>query len=175
MFGQKDDRSDQDQLVIPDQAIDDVASNDTNDWQHPGTPLGSVSNDTDEAPADPEPTTSPSLPSNDNDSSAPVSPAAPSYAEAPATESSAADNSPHDLIDLKQQALTQLTPLVDHLDQSAEEKFRTTMMMIQASDDQSLLKAAFDAAQSIEDDKVRAQALLDIINEINYFTQQHKG
>ena len=30
---------------------------------------------------------------------------------------------------------------------------------------------AYAAAQGIADDKVRAQALLDIVNEINYFTQ----
>ena len=79
-----------------------------------------------------------------------------------------------DLLDLKQQALQQLSPLVSHLDQTAEEKFRTTMMMIQASDDQGLIKTAFEAAKQISDDKARAQALLDIINEINYFTQ-HSG
>ncbi len=78
------------------------------------------------------------------------------------------------LTDIKQQALQQLSPLVAHLDQSAEEKFRTTMMMIQATDDQSLLNVAYDSAQKIEDDKARAQALLDVINEINYFTQQNK-
>lgn len=77
----------------------------------------------------------------------------------------------NDLLDLKQQALQHLSPLVNHLDQSAEERFRTTMMMIQASDDQSLIKSAFEAAQQIEDEKARAQALLDVINEINYFTQ----
>ncbi len=76
-----------------------------------------------------------------------------------------------DLVGLKQQALQQLTPLVGQLDQSPEEKFRTTMMMIQAADDKSLIKDAFEAAQKIEDDKNRAQALLDVINEINYFTQ----
>ncbi len=76
-----------------------------------------------------------------------------------------------ELLSLKQQALQQLTPLVDQLDQTPEEKFRTTMMMIQASDDQSLLKTAYDAAQAIADEKERAQALLDVINEINYFTQ----
>lgn len=79
----------------------------------------------------------------------------------------------NELMGLKQQALQQLTPLVDHLEQTPEEKFRTTMMMIQASDDSSLVKTAFEAAQAITDDKVRAQALLDVINEINYFTQ-HK-
>lgn len=77
------------------------------------------------------------------------------------------------LLDIKQQALQQLGPLVGHLDQSPEEKFRTTMMMIQAADDQSLIKDAYEAAQQITDDKTRAQALLDVINEINYFTQQN--
>lgn len=75
------------------------------------------------------------------------------------------------LLNIKQQALQHLSPLVSHLDQTPEEKFRTTMMMIQASDDQTLIKSAFEAAQGIADDKARAQALLDIINEINYFTQ----
>jgi hypothetical protein len=80
---------------------------------------------------------------------------------------------PGDLMGLKQQALQHLSPLVSHLDQTPEEKFRTTMMMIQASDDQSLLTSAFESAKAIPDDKARAQALLDVINEINYFTQ-HK-
>lgn len=79
-----------------------------------------------------------------------------------------------DLISIKQTALKQLSPLVGHLDQTPEEKFRTTMMMIQASDDQSLIQTAYEAANAITDDKARAQALLDIINEINYFTQQQQ-
>lgn len=76
------------------------------------------------------------------------------------------------LIELKQKALSELNPLVEHLDQNNEEKFNTLMMMIQASDDQSLIKQAYDVANNITDDKARAQALLDIVNEINYFTQQ---
>ncbi len=80
-----------------------------------------------------------------------------------------------DLLHLKQQALQQLSPLVGHLDQSPEEKFKTTMMMIQASDDQSLVPSAYEAANAITDEKVKAQALLDIVNEINYFTQHHQN
>jgi hypothetical protein len=76
-----------------------------------------------------------------------------------------------DLLQIKQQALQQLSPLVGHLDQTPEEKFRTTMMMIQASDNQGLIKDAYAAAEQISDEKTRAQALLDIVNEINYFTQ----
>jgi hypothetical protein len=45
------------------------------------------------------------------------------------------------------------------------------MMMSQASDDQALISEAYSAAQAIPDAKVKAQALLDIVNEINYFTQ----
>lgn len=81
---------------------------------------------------------------------------------------------PDDLINIKQEALQELSPLVEHLDQTPEERFRTTMMMIQATDDSTKIKDAYDAAQQIEDKKVRAQALLDVVNEINYFTQQQK-
>ena len=77
-----------------------------------------------------------------------------------------------DLLVLKQQALSDLGPLVSQLDQTPEERFRTTMMMLQSTDNQSLIKEAYAAAQAIPDEKIRAQALLDVINEINYFTQQ---
>lgn len=75
------------------------------------------------------------------------------------------------LLDIKQQALHSLAPLVDQLEQTPEEKFKTTMMLIQASDNANLISEAYDAANSISDEKTRAQALLDVVNEINYFTQ----
>jgi hypothetical protein len=76
------------------------------------------------------------------------------------------------LVSLKEQALNNLAPLVGHLDQSPEEKFKTTMMLIQASDNSGLVKDAYEAANQITDEKARAQALLDVVNEINYFTQK---
>jgi hypothetical protein len=88
---------------------------------------------------------------------------------APALDDTAAGGD--DLLSIKQAALHQLSPLVGHLNQTPEEKFRTTMMMIQASDNQALIKDAYEAAQAITDEKTKAQALLDIVNEINYFTQ----
>lgn len=78
------------------------------------------------------------------------------------------------LADMKQEALSHLEPLVTHLDQNAEEEFKTTMMMIQANDNHTLLDKALAAARKIEDDKKRAEALLDIINEINYFSQNNQ-
>lgn len=135
---------------------------DGDDWQHPGPP-----------PVDPDDSsdsndsvgTSDSKP-NDNDN-APAAPAPPLDISPP----TASGGSKDDLIDLKREALTKLSPLVDKLDQAPDEKFRTLMMMIQASDDQSLVKEAYETAQKIDDEKERAQALLDIVNEINYFTQ----
>ena len=82
------------------------------------------------------------------------------------------ENSSNDLMEIKKNALQQLSPLVGKLDQTPEEKFHTTMMMIQASDNQDLVKDAFEAAQKISDEKEKAQALLDVVNEINYFTQK---
>jgi hypothetical protein len=92
---------------------------------------------------------------------------------APDASVSGAPAATDDLLDIKQQALGQLGPLVGHLDQNPEEEFRTLMMMIQAADDQSLVPKAYEAAQKITDEKAKAKALLDIVNEINYFTQAH--
>jgi hypothetical protein len=80
-----------------------------------------------------------------------------------------------EMIKMKQQALQSLAPLVNHLDQTPEEKFRTTMMLLQASDNPELVKEAYSAANEITDEKARAQALLDVVNEINYFTQHKNG
>lgn len=76
------------------------------------------------------------------------------------------------LLDIKNEALHDLSPLVDKLDLSTEEKFKTVMMLIQASDDQSLIPQAYELAKNISDEKAKAQALLDVVNEINYFTQK---
>lgn len=111
---------------------------------------------------------------------APTAAADTSAAPAPATTAPMASPAPasvgdEDLLKLKQDALQQLSPLVSHLEQTPEERFRTTMMMIQATDDHSKIKDAYEAAQQIKDDKARAQALLDVVNEINYFTQHEAG
>ena len=108
------------------------------------------------------PTTTDDAALSDETSSVPMAPTTP-----------AAQTSANDLLDIKQNALQELNPLVKHLDQTPEEKFKTTMMMIQASDDQTLIKTAYEEAKKITNEKARAQALLDVVNEINYFTQQN--
>lgn len=90
---------------------------------------------------------------------------------APKTSSSPGTSNPDALLEIKRSALQELSPLLGELTLPPEEKFRTTMMMIQAFDDQKLINQAYEAAKNIKDKKERAEALLDIVNEVNYFTQ----
>jgi hypothetical protein len=102
----------------------------------------------------------------------PAEPPAPTAPAMPIISMPSVTNVPSDsLMQLKQQALQSLAPLVGHLDQTPEERFKTTMMMLQASDNAELVKEAYTAANEITDEKARANALLDVVNEINYFTQ----
>lgn len=70
---------------------------------------------------------------------------------------------------IKKDALEELRPLVTKLDLPADEKFDTMLLIIRSTDDQSLLAPAHEAAKAIADEKKRAEALLDIIKEIDYF------
>lgn len=80
------------------------------------------------------------------------------------------DKTTEGLLKLKQDALQSLAPMVNKLDQTPEEKFKTIMMLIQASDNTDLVAEAYETAKQITDEKERAQALIDVVNEINYFT-----
>jgi hypothetical protein len=77
-----------------------------------------------------------------------------------------------DLDGLKASALEELRPLVGKLNLPAEEHFDTLLLIIRSTDDQSLLSQAHDAAKEITDDTRRAQALLDVIKEIDYFSSK---
>ena len=171
----------------PDNPAGDDQAAGNSDWQHPGMPLDETQAEvqpedgSDDAPApadDTAPASSTPIsdvtPAGGNSGSIPPPPPLSDVPTPPAGDLIDGGDD-RELVDIRQQALTQLTPLVGHLDQKPEEKFRTLMMVIQASDDQHLVKDAYEAAKAIEDEKVRAQALLDIVNEINYFTSQHQG
>lgn len=73
---------------------------------------------------------------------------------------------------IKQDALSELRPLVDKLNVSAEEKFDTYLLLLRSTDDESLIAPAHDAAKDIQDEARRAQALLDIIKEIDYLSSE---
>lgn len=89
---------------------------------------------------------------------------------APAENATSAGSGPLDK--LKASALEELRPLVGKLDLPAEEKFDTLLLIIRSTDDQSLLDEAHEAAKNISDDTKRAQALLDVIKEIDYFSSK---
>jgi hypothetical protein len=99
----------------------------------------------------------------------PVTPAvtpAPSELPAPSTPAGSSD-----LDSIKKDALGELRPLIDKVDLPAEEKFDTYLMLIRSTDDSSLIGPAYAAAQGITDEKRRAEALLDIIKEIDYLSR----
>jgi len=93
----------------------------------------------------------------------------PSVAPVAADEPVVAANS--DLEGIKKDALEQLRPLIGKVDLPAEEKFDTYLMLIRSTDDSSLIAPAHIAAQAITDEKRRAEALLDIIKEIDYLSR----
>jgi hypothetical protein len=152
-------------------------TSDDQSWQHPGEVLDDVKADTKNqvSPAGgyPKPLSSkepvltpvPAISAHAHPSISPDS-------DADGNQLTEATNDT--LIHVKQEALDELFPLIDKLDQTPDEHFKTLMMIIQASDNHTLIEKAFQIAQTIDDEKIRAQALLDIINEINYFTQQPK-
>lgn len=114
--------------------------------------------------------------STDDGASKPSVPAEPEVKPAPETPAPADEptlsETPPELMEVKKGALQELSPLLDELDQPADEKLNILMMTIQATDDQALLPQALETAKKIEDKKARAEAMLDIIQEINYFTKK---
>ncbi|MBP7774998.1 MAG: hypothetical protein KA069_00185, partial [Candidatus Saccharimonas sp.] len=65
---------------------------------------------------------------------------------------------------------TELRPLVDKLTLAPEEKFDTYLLLIRSTDDKTLIAPAHEAAKAIVDEARRAQALLDIIKEIDFLS-----
>ena len=91
----------------------------------------------------------------------------PSAVPAPASEN---DTDISGLEDIKKNALSELRPLVDKLNIPAEELFDTYLLLLRSTDDAALIGPAHNAAKAITDEARRAQALLDIIKEIDYLS-----
>ncbi len=91
-------------------------------------------------------------------------PALPPAATFPSTPAPGAS----ELDGVKLDAINELRPLVDKLNLAPEEKFDTYLLLIRSTDDKTLIAPAHAAAKSIADETRRAQALLDIIKEIDF-------
>ena len=90
-----------------------------------------------------------------------------SPAPQPKAAKTAATTDASDLDTVKNNAIRELRPLVGKLNISAEEKFDTYLLLIRSTDDRTLIPPAHEAAKEITDESRRAQALLDIIKEID--------
>ncbi|HJM04453.1 MAG TPA: hypothetical protein QF549_02350 [Candidatus Saccharimonadaceae bacterium] len=99
----------------------------------------------------------------------------PSEEAAPATPPAPAQDAASGTLDaIKKDALQELRPLMDKVELPAEEKFDTYLMLIRSTDDAELIAPAHTAAAAIADEKRRAEALLEIIKEIDYLSRDKK-
>jgi hypothetical protein len=80
-----------------------------------------------------------------------------------------------ELEDIKKQALLELRPLVEKLNLSPEEKFDIYLLLLRSTDDRELIEPAHEAARNIIDESRRAQALLDIIKEIDFLSNSQQA
>lgn len=112
----------------------------------------------------------------EEESEEPVAEAAPELEDAPEVMSreEAPSSNGSEFDSIKREALTELRPLIDKLDLSPEDKFNTILLIIRSTDDKELVPKAHEAAKSIDDESKRAAALLDIIKEIDYFSNPQK-
>lgn len=98
--------------------------------------------------------------------------AAPITADAPSGVGPLPTTGSPELDSIKLDALKELRPLMDKVELPAEEKFDTYLMLIRSTDDSSLIGPAHTAAQNIGDEKRKAEALLEIIKEIDYLSRK---
>ena len=76
----------------------------------------------------------------------------------------------NNLDSIKKDALIELRPLVDKLNLEADEKFDIYLLLLRSTDDKTLIAPAHEAARNITDESKRAQALLEIIKEIDFLS-----
>jgi hypothetical protein len=69
---------------------------------------------------------------------------------------------------LRNRTLEALLPIVDNVEEAPERKFEILMTVVRSSNDPALLNKALNTAQQIHDTNSKANALLEVLNEINY-------
>jgi hypothetical protein len=100
-------------------------------------------------------------------------PEMPPLEETPPSEPTSTPTPGHEELEaIKKEALEELKPLVDKLELPPEEKFDILLLIIRSCDDQELVEKAHTTAQQIVDETRKAQALLDIIKEVDYFSSK---
>ena len=144
--------------------------------QQAGAPANQAVNQPATQPAKPTPV----APAKPAGKSTPAQPADPTKAKSEPTPATPPNVNPlgHNvdngaLGDIRLQVISELRPLVNRLDFLAPaDKFDTLLLLIRTIDDSSLIPMAHQTAMAIPDEVKRAQALLDILKEIDFFTQK---
>lgn len=93
-------------------------------------------------------------------------------AQTPAEPTTPSTGGHEELEEIKREALEELKPLIDKLDLPPEEKFDIILLIIRSTDDEELVSKAHVTALEIVDEGRKAQALLDIIKEVDYFSNK---
>jgi hypothetical protein len=76
------------------------------------------------------------------------------------------------LEEVKRRAMHTLTPLIaDIQDMDPERKFDICLSAMRYTDNKDLADAALEAALAIDETGTKAEALVELINEINYLQQ----
>lgn len=102
-----------------------------------------------------------------------ATPEMPPLEETPISEPAPTPTGGHEELEaIKKEALEELKPLVDKLELPPEEKFDILLLIIRSCDDEELVEKAHTTAQQIGDETRKAQALLDIIKEVDYFSSK---
>ena len=141
----------------------DIQSQTSNDDQELAMALASISQDNSTlVDADKAPTET-AFSDNSTSTEAPAS----DYIATPTIETPTDSKT---LEGIRKDALTELRPLVDKLDINAEEKFDICLLLLRSTDDKTLIPTAHEAAKNIADESKRAQALLDVIREIDFLS-----
>ena len=132
-----------------------------------------------ETPVMPPMATSLPVPTPTQESSTPVEPSQPIMANAsipgynpPVTDKPSMPKTfdSSNLDSIKKDALIELRPLVDKLNLEADEKFDIYLLLLRSTDDKTLIAPAHEAARNIADESKKAQALLEIIKEIDFLS-----
>lgn len=163
---------------------DNVSTQPISDDQELAKALAGIAPDEPQAPA--APAAEPAMQFEETPAAAPAvppvvlpTPDAPAVAPTPVADAPAAapivatpTQNDTGLEGIKNAALEELRPLIDRVDLPVEEKFNTYLMLIRSTDDASLIAPAHAAAQAITDEKRKAEALLEIIKEIDYLSRK---
>ena len=103
-------------------------------------------------------------------SSTPSTPASPTTTPTPA--SMVTDSSSSNLDSVRKDAISDLKPIMDKLSVEPDEMFDLYLLLIRSTDDKALIQPAYAAAKKITDEARRAQALLDVIKEIDFLANK---